>query len=106
MYQNDCVPSDVLTSGDAVALSKCLSLFVIEVRKQDGNKYPSKTVNLLLAGLKRHMNEINPSTPNFLNEEDDDFKGLRGTRDTIARQLCEQGIRASVKHVEVITHEE
>ena len=106
VYQDDRVPSDVLTSGDAVALNKWLSLFVIQVRKQDGNKYPSKTINLLLAGLKCHMKEINPSTPNFLNEEDDHFKGLRGTRDTVARQLREQGIRASVKHAEVITHEE
>ena len=64
MYQDDRVPSDVLTSGDAVALNKWLSLFVIEVRRQDGNKYPSKIIDLLLAGLKRHMKEINPSTPN------------------------------------------
>ena len=106
MYQDDRIPSDVLTSGDAVALNKWLSLFVIEVRKQDSNKHPSKTIDLLLTGLKHHMKEINPSTPNFLNEEDDRFKGLHGTRDTIACQLREQGIGASVKHVEVTTHEE
>ena len=52
MYQDDRVPSDVLTSGDAVALNKWLSLLVIEVREQDGNKYPSKTIYLLLAGLR------------------------------------------------------
>ena len=75
VYQDDHVPSDVLTSGDAVALNKWLSLFIIEVRRQDDNKYPSKTIYLLLAGLKSHMKETNPSTPNFLNEEDDCFEG-------------------------------
>ena len=42
----------------------------------------------------------------FLSEEDDRFIGLRGTRDTVARQLHEQGIGASVKHTEIIIHEE
>lgn len=106
MYEDDCTPGNILTSGDAVALNKWFSLFVIEARKQDGNRYPSKTIDFLLAGLKRHMKELNPSSPNFLNEEDDHFKGLRGTRDTVACQLCEQGIGTSIKHVKVISHEE
>ena len=103
---DDPVPSDILTSCDAAALNRWLSLFVIEARKQDGTRYPSKTIDMLLSGLKCHMKEINPSSPNFLSEEDDRFVGLCGTRDTIARQLREQGIRASIKHVEVISHEE
>ena len=76
---------------------------MIEARKQDGTRYPSRSIDILLAGLKRHMKEISPSAPNFLNEEDDRF---RGTRDTVARQLREEGIGASVKHAEVISHEE
>ena len=106
VYTDDPVPGDILTSCDAEALNKWLSLFVIEARKQDGTRYPSRTIDMLLAGLKRHIKEISPSAPNFLNEEDDHFRGLRGTRDTIARQLREGGIGASVKHTEVISHEE
>ena len=87
-----------LTSCDAVALNKWLSLFVIEARKQDGTRYPSRSIHMLLAGLNRHMKEISPSAPNFLSEEDDRFRGLHGTRDTVARQLREEGIGASVKH--------
>jgi len=34
------------------------------------------------------------------------FAGLRGTRDTVARQLREAGVGASVKHHEVISREE
>ena len=100
------MPSDILNSIDVIALNKWLSLFVIEVRKQDGSKYPSKTIDLLLAGLKRHMKEVNLTAPNFLNEQDQRFSGLRGTRDTVARQLREEGIGAAVKHTEVLSYEE
>ena len=46
------------------------------------------------------------STPNFLDENDPWFAGLRGTRDTVSRQLREEGVGASVKHAPVISHEE
>ena len=45
---DDPVPSDILTSGDTVALNKWLSLYVIETRKQNGQRYPASTLNLLL----------------------------------------------------------
>ena len=82
LYSDDPVPSDILTSTDPSAINKWLSLFVIEARKQDGSKYPSKTIDLLLAGLRRHMKEVNPTAPNFFNEQDERFAGLRGTRGT------------------------
>ena len=46
--------------------------FVVSVRKKDGSKYPSKTIDLLLAGLWRHMKETDPSLPNFFDEKDPD----------------------------------
>ena len=106
LYSDDPVPSDILTSTDPSAINKWLSLFVIEARKQDGSKYPSKTIDLLLAGLRRHMKEVNPTAPNFFNEQDGRFAGLRGTRDKIAHQLREEGIGAAVKHTEVLSYEE
>jgi hypothetical protein len=41
-----------------------------------------------------------PATPNFLDDKDDRFAGLRGTRDVIAQRLREDGVHvsASVKH--------
>ena len=87
----------ILSCGDAVALNKWLSLYVIETRKQDGGRYPASTLNLLLCGLKRHMKKVNPATPNFLDEKDDRFAGLRGTRDVVARKLREDGGGAYVK---------
>lgn len=70
--EDDPVPGDILTSSNAVALNKWLLLFATEARKQDCTRYPSKTVNLLLAGLK----DTNSSYPNFLNEKGDRFTGL------------------------------
>ena len=56
--------------------------------------------------LQRYMTKANPCVPNFLNEKDPRFAGLRGTRDTVARQLREEGVGAAVKHTEVISSTE
>ena len=102
----DPVPEDILSCADAGVLNKWLSLFALEARKLDGSKYPSNTLNMVLSGLKRYMVRSNPDTPNFLDEKDLRFSGLRGTRDTVSRRLREEGVGASVKHTAVISHDE
>ena len=68
-----------------VCLFVCSFLFDIETKRSDGNSFPSKTIDLLLAGLKRYMvaelKEKDPSVQpaNFLSESDHRFAGLRGT---------------------------
>ena len=52
------------------------------------------------------MTKVNPSVPNFLNESDTRFAGLRGARDCAARKLREDRVGASIRHAEVITSEE
>jgi len=44
---NDIALSDILSSGDAAALNKWLSLYII---KKDSESYPSTSLNLLLCG--------------------------------------------------------
>ena len=100
---DDAVPRDILFSCDAVALNKWLSLFIVKARKKDRSRCPSKTLTLLLCGLKRYMTKVNPCVPNFVDEKDPRFAGLRGTRDTVACQLREEGVGAAVKHTEVIS---
>ena len=73
-WRNSCkpedpVPQDILTSSNAEALNKWLSLFILEARKKEGSKYPTTTLNLLLCGLKRHMLKLNSMSPNFLDEK-------------------------------------
>ena len=101
--RNDPVPRDILTCGDASLLNKWLSLYVIETRKQNGDRYPLSTLNLLLCSLRRHMKKLYPATPNFLDDVDDRFAGLRGTRDVVEWKLREDGVGASVKHTAMIS---
>ena len=43
---------------------------------------------------------------NPLDDKDTRLSGLRGTRDTVARKLCEYGVGSSVRHAAVISYEE
>ncbi len=70
---NDPVPKDFFTLSDSVAINKWLSLFIIEVRKKDGSRFPNSSLTLLLCGIKRYMKDLNPDVPNFLDEEDSRF---------------------------------
>ena len=64
-----------------------LSLYVLETQNKKGGKYPTSTMNLLLAGVKRHMVSVNPNAPNILDETNPSFSGLKGVRDCVAREL-------------------
>ena len=64
------------------------------------------SIDSLLAGLKRYMQEKHPDPPNILSEDDPRFKELRGVRDNVARAWREEGIGAEVKHAESFTSEE
>ena len=52
---HDCIeviPEDLLVGRDAVALNRWLSLYVKETRRQDGEPFPLRTIDMLLSGLK------------------------------------------------------
>ena len=53
----DPVPADLLCLNDSILLNKWLSLYVVETRKVDGSRFPSKSIDLLLAGIKRYMTQ-------------------------------------------------
>ena len=59
-------PRDLLENGTSGELNYWLSRFVTEVKKQNGDAYPPRTIHLLLAGLQRVMLERNPNAPKFL----------------------------------------
>ena len=80
--------------------------------ESNGKDFPSKTIDLLLSGLKRYMvaqlKEKDPSLCpiNFLSERDHHFAGLHGTRDQIVCEHRQMGIGAEVKHAEVLSMDE
>ena len=52
--------------SDSTVLSKWLTLYTTETKKQNGTWYPSKTPYLLLPGFLRHIRTLNPFCSNFL----------------------------------------
>lgn len=75
------VPSDLLTNPDINLLNKYLAMFAVEARKANGELYPPATLHHLLCGLLRHMREVSPCCPNFLDKKDK-FKKLHNTLDS------------------------
>ena len=99
------VPSDLLESGDKVVLNNWLCVFVAETRKQDGNRYSPKSLYQLLTGILRHMRNLNPSSPNFLDTDDHNFSRFHNTLDNILRELRTDGVGV-LKHAEVLTKDD
>ncbi|CAC5381871.1 unnamed protein product [Mytilus coruscus] len=58
-------------------INSILGIFVVKVRKKNGEKYPAKTLYLLVTGLLRGMRSQGVSNRNFLNESDDRFLRFR-----------------------------
>ena len=87
-------------------LNHWLTIYVLETRRADGQRYPLTTVYQLLSGILRHMRSIDPECPNFLDKNNYHFKELHGAVDNLGRQLRIDGVGAEVKHASVVTSEE
>ena len=105
-YPANPVLEDLLTSNDPAVLNAQLSRFVLETRKSNGEFYPPKTLHQLLCGLLRHMRDINPGCPNFLDKKDSRFKALHGTMDAHFHYLHSSGVGRVVKHARVLTKDD
>ena len=92
--QGNPVPEYLLKCNDGEMLNRWLLLFVKETRRVDGKLFPSRTIDMLLSGLKHYRLE----NIDILSEKDPIFAGIWGIRDTVARQLREAGVGASVKY--------
>ena len=100
-----CDPN-LLVSPDADSLNFWIPRFVAEVRRQDGEPYPPKTIHQLLAGLQRHMLENNPLAPKFLDTKNPVFRDIHRSCDSVYRSLHQQGVGARVRHAAVISEAE
>ena len=99
-------PKDLLEHPDVEKLNYWLSRFVAEVRNKKGEPYPPRTIHQILAGLQRYMLDKNPNAPKFLNKGEASFRDIRGTCDTVYRDLRSKGIGAEVRHAATISPEE
>ena len=104
--QSDKCPSNLLESPSAELLNHWLSRFATEARRADGDRYPSSTLYQLLVGLLRYACLHSKECPNFLDRQDPRFSELRGTCESVSRELRQSGVGARVKHAAIISSEE
>ena len=64
------MPKDLLECNNRELLNQWLSLFVKETRRVDGKLFPSRTIDMLLSGLKRYRLENNPVSVDILSEKE------------------------------------
>ena len=105
----DTPSSDILeTCDDPNALSECLCKFILETRTAKGDHYAPRTLNMILAGLHRYVQDKNPNKAqmNFMQKDNPAFKSLRCTCDRLYRQLRSKGIGLNPKQAQIITTEE
>ncbi|XP_071125661.1 uncharacterized protein KIAA1958-like [Mytilus edulis] len=87
-------------------INSILGKFVVEVRKKNGEKYPAKTLYLLVTGLLRGMRSHGVSNLNFLNESDDRFLRFRQILDAQMKKLTSDGYGINVKQADPISVEQ
>ncbi|CAG2235861.1 unnamed protein product [Mytilus edulis] len=87
-------------------INSILGKFVVEVRKKNGEKYPAKTLYLLVTGLLRGMRSQGVSNLNFLNESDDRFLRFRQILDAQMKKLTSDGYGINVKQADPISVEQ
>ena len=102
----DKCPESILETENAESLAKWLSLFTIEVRKKDGERYPPATIHMLLCALQRIMRRYNKQAFDIFAKKDTRFWQFHGTMETVFQQLHKDGIGAEIKHAAVISEEE
>lgn len=103
----DQCPDYVLSSScSKEELNKWLTLFVVEVRNQNGDPYPPRTLYSILSGISRYMRSENPDYPNFMCKTDSAFNSFRTALDNVCKQLSGDGIEVDASHTEGISAEE
>ena len=81
----DLCPVDLFDKSYAPDVTcNCLQRFVLEARREDGTRYPPKTIYSILCGLLRHSRLVQDDPPNFLDRKD---VKLHGTCDVAFREL-------------------
>ena len=99
-------PDNILLTCTAEELDTWLSRFVMETRKEDGTRFPARSIKLLLSGLQRYMRASSPTPFNIFDKSDNRFRRFRGTRDTVFKELLADGVGAVIHHHEPFSLDE
>ena len=85
-------------------LNDSISLFVFEVKTQDGTGYPGNSLHGLVCAIQRYLKSQCGKNFRFFN--DDFFSKLRTSLDTVMKEGSAAGIGVHSKRAEVITLDE
>ena len=99
----DRYPEDILLTNDPKLLCSCLCRYVMETRKENGGKYPPKSLFSLLSGLLQYMRENKTNAFNIFDDNDVNFLSLKNVMDSYFRQLHGEGIGARVVVIVLFT---
>ena len=77
---------------DDKQIDSLLSLFVHEVRRQDGNEYPPNSLVNIVSGIQRHLRENGHPTISFYDKSCPKFDRLRKSLDAKMKELTRRGI--------------
>ena len=97
---------DLFENPDVPRLNNWLARFVAEVRRQDGNPYPPKTIHQILAALQRKMLDEHPDFPKFLDGKHSGYRDFIRTCDSVYRELHSQGIGTDVQYTPFMSNDE
>ena len=96
-----CGSPDFAKPYDCTVFSHWLALFVTEVRKADGGKYPPNSVYQILCGILRFTRKQDPFVPNFLDQKDGRFHELHGTCESVFRELRQMALEQIPKKLRI-----
>ena len=100
-YPEDQIPDDILLTDNAKDLCKWLCRFSAEIRKNDGSRYPPKTIQHYLVGLQRHIREEKRCSFDFMKQSE--FVPLKNLLDALYRKLLSEGVGCSSSKTEALT---
>lgn len=101
--QGEQIEDNILFCTDCKRLSYILRLFVLEVRKSNGDSYPPNSLRNILSGINRKL-VSNGVHVKILDKSDNRFRELHLTLDSICSELHRSGLGLK-KSAQVITIE-
>lgn len=93
-------------ADDPILVLFWLQKFVVSTRKKTGEKYPPKTIHMLLCGLQHHMKEQKEVSFNIFSTSDPVFKQLMTMCDSLYVSSVKKGLEQALlqhRHSQMMT---
>ena len=92
--------SDVASNVDELKVDGCV--FIVEIRKENGEQYPGSSLYDLLSALSLYLEREKGFDKKLMS---DTFRDIRNTLDNIMKERAKEGIGANKPEREFVSHE-